>query len=545
MNAGRDALAYRRLRAPREPGGVLLEPPLDRWTASLAANVELRTRGRQPSIAGLPLDALRSAARELLVDAARTHTAAYRSWPFERLTTAAAASRPIVLTGHQPQLFHPGVWFKNFVLAEMTRRCDAVGVNLIIDNDTLRGAAIRTPTGTPRDLHVVSVPLDTATDEVPFEERSIRDVGLFASFPRRVREALGELVADPLVDALWPAALHALRRSDRLGLCLSEARHVFEGGLGLPTCDVPLSVVCDAWPFRWFAVHLLDQGERFRDVYNRSLAEYRRTHRIRSRSHPVPELARDDDWLEAPFWVWTSEAPRRRRLFARRRKDLLELTDRAGWRATLELPPEGDASRAVEQLAEQRAANLKLRPRALLTTLYARLVLGDHFVHGIGGAKYDQLTDALFERFFGMTPPAFVTATATLCLSVDHPRVTLDDVRELEQRLRSLDHHPERWLSDAQRSDAYVERLVAEKRRWLAADPPRGARLTRHRALGAINEALQPFVAATRSEWQRALDPLRDAAHRHALLASREYSYCLFSNRELPARLLALSARTS
>ena len=332
MNAGSDALAYRRLRAPREPGGVLLEPPHDRWTASLADNRARLARARQQSLAGLPLSALQTAARQLLVDAARTYSAAYRSVPAERVTSATAAPRPLILTGHQPQLFHPGVWFKNFVVAEMASHCDAVGVNLIIDNDTLRAAAVRVPTGSALDPHIASVPLDTATDEIPFEERSIQDTGLFGSFPQRVRDALRTLVADPLVDALWPAALDALRRSDNLGRCLSEARHVCEGGWGLPTYDVPLSVVCDAWPFRWFVVHLLDQGGRFRDVYNQSLAEYRRTHRIRSRSHPVPELARDGDWLEAPFWVWTSETPRRRRLFARRLKDRLELTDRTGWR---------------------------------------------------------------------------------------------------------------------------------------------------------------------------------------------------------------------
>ena len=54
----------------------------------------------------------------------------------------------------------------------------------------------------------------------------------------------------------------------------------------------------------------------------------------------------------------------------------------------------------------------------MITTLFARLFLGDLFMHGIGGAKYDQVTDSLVERFFGVKPPGFMTLTATLRLPV-------------------------------------------------------------------------------------------------------------------------------
>ena len=43
---------------------------------------------------------------------------------------------------------------------------------------------------------------------------------------------------------------------------------------------------------------------------------------------------------------------------------------------------------------------IRLRPRALTTTMYLRLAMGDLFLHGIGGAKYDQLTDRIIEHFF-------------------------------------------------------------------------------------------------------------------------------------------------
>jgi hypothetical protein len=360
---------------------------------------------------------------------------------------------------------------------------------------------------------------------------------------------------------------------------LSRARNVIESQAGVPILDVPLSTVCDALPFRWFAVGLLEEGERFREVHNAVLAEYRRAHRIRSRSHPVPELARDGEWYETPFWLWSSDSPRRRRLFARRLPETLELTDRAGWRLSLARTGDGDASRAVEQLADARLQGVKLRPRALLTTLFARLLLSDQFIHGIGGAKYDQLTDAIFERFLGLNPPEFITATATLRLPLHLPPNSLSHspshspsqapshppsqspldgpslpvfsedgataVRRLVERLRALRFHPESLLSENELAIDEVARLAAEKRRWLETELPRGSRLARHRALGALNEALHQVVRHRESGWLLDLAAARRYERRRSLLRSREFSYAIFPKNWLLPRLLELAAPSS
>ncbi len=51
----------------------------------------------------------------------------------------------MVVTGHQPELFHPGVWVKNFAVAGLARQSGAVGLNLIVDNDIPKGPSIRVP----------------------------------------------------------------------------------------------------------------------------------------------------------------------------------------------------------------------------------------------------------------------------------------------------------------------------------------------------------------------------------------------------------------
>src|SRR6185369_15143793 len=103
----------------------------------------------------------------------------------------------------------------------------------------------------------------------------------------------------------WPLAVSAAKESKNLGQCLSRARHQWEARCGLNTLEVPLSSACETESFRWFTLYLLSQLPRFVAVYNKALTEYREVHGLRSHSHPVPDLAMEDGWLEAPFWIWT------------------------------------------------------------------------------------------------------------------------------------------------------------------------------------------------------------------------------------------------
>ncbi|MFN9917551.1 MAG: hypothetical protein ACK53L_33510, partial [Pirellulaceae bacterium] len=48
------------------------------------------------------------------------------------------ADRPLILSGHQPELFHPGVWFKNFLLSSLAARHQAVALNIQVDHDLSR-----------------------------------------------------------------------------------------------------------------------------------------------------------------------------------------------------------------------------------------------------------------------------------------------------------------------------------------------------------------------------------------------------------------------
>ena len=382
------------------------------------------------------------------------------------------------------------------------------------------------PTGSPEAPRVESIPFDRQTAEIPYEERQIVDRDCLSSFGVRAAETIAPLVADPLVRSFWSLVQGRAGESDNLGECVAQARHQQEGQWGATTLELPQSRVCSLPAFNWFACHLLAHLPRLWEAYNRSVADYRRVNHVRSAAHPVPDLALEDDWLEAPFWIWTRDNPARRRLFVRQRGDEIVLSDRAGMEHALWLQPEADVRRGAEQLEQLAASGVRLRTRALITTLFARLCLGDVFLHGIGGAKYDRVTDMLVDRFFGVTPPCYLTLTATLRLPVASAGGSLDEARQIDARLRNLEFHPESFL-DGQLTPAAAA-LVDEKRRWIETAPTADNATLRCRSIRSANESLQPFVAPLRQRWLGEREQSADRLRTQTILTSREYAFCLY-----------------
>jgi len=198
-----EAAQYRRFQAPQEDGRTLVAPPAPRL-AELVASNRRHLAEVAYDLQGRPLADLAAAARRGLVAEAIRYTGQYRDPPpalsgkgGERLDV------PLLFTGHQPQLFHPGVWFKNFLLGRLAKEVDGLGIHLLIDSDVCRSASIRVPTGSIERPRVEIVPLDRSAEAVPFEERLVVDETTFTSFSRRVVELIRPLVERPIVETLW------------------------------------------------------------------------------------------------------------------------------------------------------------------------------------------------------------------------------------------------------------------------------------------------------------------------------------------------------
>lgn len=521
-------IVSRLLRAPQDHGAILAQPPLSE-AAGLVAENRRRLGLPAPPLLGCSWADLRRQARLTALAVARD----YLQGAGELIPSVTNDS--LFMSGHQPELFHPGVWVKNFALNGLARAHGAAPLNLVVDNDTAKSTAIHVPVA-EGGVHLATVPFDRWIAEVPFEERSVNDEALFASFPNRVADAVRGWDLKPLLPEFWDEARRQARRTPLLGERLVAARRALERRWGCHNLEVPASLVCRTEPFAWFACHLLTELPRFHSNYNSCLREYRKVNGIRSRAHPVPDLAMEEEWLEVPLWAWRSDRPRRQRVFARQVEAGVELRIGAEAGPMLPLRPGGAPGPNIAAWQELERSGLKIRSRALTTTLYARLFLADLFIHGIGGAKYDELTDEIVRRFYGFEPPGYLVLTATLRLPLPSFPAQEVDCRRLARELRDLNWNPQRHLGDDTRRDSAIEELVARKRDWIVRQPPTATeRRERFQILHQLTEQLRLFLSDQEKRARQELERCQEQVQANAILQRRDFASCLFSEEELRA----------
>ena len=523
----------RRYKAPTDNRAVLADPPTDRLPELVAVNRARLDRAdvRIDDWSSGTLNEFRYYCRMAAIFQAWEYLG--RRIPNKPVTAeldhmpGVTDNAPLIVAGHQPELVHPGVWAKNFALNALARRVGGVALNLIVDNDTATHTAIRVPFVNGRNpdaVGVKSVAFDTAS-ELSYEEYRVRDPKLFDSFAERVADVLPDSLGEPLLCRAWA---EVRRHPDRpVGEAFVAARRAIEKEWGCENLELPVSQLATSEQFLRFAFHLCGNAGRFAEVYNDAILTYRRQHGIRSTSHPFPELSRDGEWQEVPLWAWNGQFPRRGRVWVSR-----PASDRVSFRFDNGLPPvtvpypfRGWGPDHFVVMSEA----YKFRPRALTLTLFARVCLGDFFIHGIGGGKYDEVTDAIIRDYFGIEPPAFQVLSATLHLPLPTFPTTPADVAALARRERDIIWNPQRHVPGPEGERPEVRELVQRHRELEAADPAdRAGRRQRFHDFRAVGEELRPRAEGRLHDVRDWLGRARQEAAANAALMWRDFAWVLY-----------------
>ncbi len=498
------------LAPPARHGEVLCVPEFPRWREVAE---EAARRAAEVEVHGQPLASWRAQAR---AEVAERAAALLRRWG----DPVPEASGPLwVATGHQPTLFHPGIWIKTWAMNACAAQ-GTVGLNLVVDSDECGRWGARVPRRNGR-LQVAERTLVWCGREVPFEAAP-------PPHPARWQAFCAELRAD-LATLDRPAVVQRLHAAEEAGLrSLEVARNLGEFGAGLrrrlearsgPVRYLELSVseLSRTRAFRLFAAWVAQDAERFWACYNEALDRHRREAGVRSASQPFPDLRRDGEQVELPFWVLQDGV--RHPVFVRPGHRPLLV---CGGRPVGELPdrvPEG------------------LRPRALALTLFVRLLVCDLFVHGLGGARYDRVTDRVLQEFFGFSPPPFAVLTATFHLPLSRHADPRAAYAEAHRLWVDLQHNPDRYLP----RDGEADALVQEKWRCIRElQSPQLSRRSRreltHR-IRAVNEALRTYVQDRLAAVEAELAALREEVAEQEVATDRTYPFFLFDPEEVQAPL--------
>lgn len=515
-------------RAPREHRAALIVPERNRLPELCCANRELLA-GYAFRVLGRPAQDVRRAARRALL--ALPATCLLGRPPTD---DEIHADRPIILTGHQPELYHPGVWLKNFLAGHLARAVGGTPVNLNVDNDESHQLTIRAPVIRGDTVHVVEAAYLAPTGALPYEE--LDGTLLLDGVADRLRE---QGVAGSLCDAVaeyWQG-LNAVRCRKALARVIACARHQLERRAGLDNMEAQVSDVAKLNEFRLLVLEVLTHLPRFHEAYNGGLATFRRVHHEKNAAQPMPDLVRDGPRWETPFWVWRT-GTRRQRLWATLgdRDVLLFIDEEAQPFATIPRAALADgAAAAAAMLADQESRGIKVRPRALTLTLFARVFLGDVFIHGLGGAIYDKVTDEIVRTYFGVEPPQLVMATGTALLPLSCFNVRPDDRRRLLRRLRDVRYNADRLMSPAVAARAEVRDLVARKCDLIRRRETASERAAAWRELHQVNARLATLIEGEPGATRRDLDVAAARLADNAVLKNREYPFVLHPREELIA----------
>ncbi|MGH7214443.1 MAG: hypothetical protein ACREIT_06740, partial [Tepidisphaeraceae bacterium] len=336
--------------------------------------------------------------------------------------------------GHQAELHHPGVWVKNVLIHHAAARLGGAAYHLAVDTDEPKHLNLRWPSAN-----------EPLTDDSALATAAwVGMVGAptplhLMKLQEKLRDAASKWSFEPCAFDVLRSMRRLLLESPRLPQWLVNSEHEFEWSLGLRHHALVVSPLWTCEPYAVFVYHVLARACAFAADYNVCLADYRREHTIRSPGRPMPDLRVTTESCEMPFWLDDLSTGTRTRARVGRRPGSFCVLTTSDDRDEFALDPRADGWDAASALlAFLRRHDLRLSPRAITLTTFARLALADQFVHGIGGGRYDQVTDRLIARFFKLQPPHFSVTTATLYFpdAVGRSRACLPCVAQDGHRLR-------------------------------------------------------------------------------------------------------------
>ena len=99
---------------------------------------------------------------------------------------------PIIQTGHEPILYHPGIWIKNHLVQYLVNKLNGIGVNMIVDNDACNMGFMYVPILSEQSTSVGKVALVKNKEHVAYEEIVFDDFGTILQFKEEVIDLLSK-----------------------------------------------------------------------------------------------------------------------------------------------------------------------------------------------------------------------------------------------------------------------------------------------------------------------------------------------------------------
>lgn len=264
---------YADWKAPAEDGQTLVWPEPPALLADARANAGRLRSADHSLLQGIPLPEVRARAR------------AFIGHPGDQL---------LIATGHQTELYHPGVWVKNALIDAVATKVGGQAYQFAVDSDAPKHLHVRWPGG--------SRPI-TDDEQLGTAEWS----GLLeAPSPAYLEKLRKGVLAESANWSFTPVIaefLDSLRRQSLetpgLAAAITNATHELDWGLGLRHHAMLTSPLWLSEPYLIYVHHLLAQAGPLAVAYNAALGDYRDRNGIKTTARPMPDLKVSDDSVES------------------------------------------------------------------------------------------------------------------------------------------------------------------------------------------------------------------------------------------------------
>ncbi len=309
--------------------------------------------------------------------------------------------RPIIATGHQSLLWHPGILSKYFLVEAVAQQFNWATANLIVDQHAGDYASFEIPIRR-RDgsLSVRRLHLAHVRHDLP--------MGLHEPFtpsppPTHLPVALPEIQSG--LEEIF-AACHNHRDAPNAAIQMDRALADMMSRWVSPMPHVTATDLVETTLAQEIMRKMVGDPRQCAACYNQAVAAY-------PESGIQPLLIRDD-YVELPLWRIREDGTRMH-----------------AYDHDIENTLAGEASAPV------------LLPRALMMTALMRLGMCDLFIHGTGGAKYDRAMEKWIHDWLGLEVRPQAVASATVTLDLGQPEQESTDIAETLARARRIWHDPE------------------------------------------------------------------------------------------------------
>ena len=414
---------------------------------------------------------------------------------------------PVIATGHQPSLWHPGILAKDLAADAFARHLGGSALHVVVDYDEVALPVLDVPmvegrqiSVKPLRLYKQATPTALPANALPpidsqYAADTLYDLrdALYDTHPRWSVE--GELTK---LAGVFQEVGDATSFAEQISLLLKRLVSGY--------ADVP-RVMGSGLVTQGFVERLLADPVGCVRAYNRAVSVYPEA--------KIRPLYLGRDAVEVPLWA-QHRGPRtpvfvdlgdskRPHLFTQ--GQVIELTG-----------PE-----AVE----------RLRPRAVSLSALMRSEHCDLFIHGTGGGVYDQITDQWWHDWTGenLAPMAVVSADVNMDFGL--PTSIPIHLRRAKAHAHRLWHNVDRFLPRPQRRDIALQNEKREMLKLIDEDKDKHRRAKAFKRIHAINAELRErhpdLIRKAKQDAEEARLGVANAAITHR----RDWCFALYPDNQL------------